>query len=328
MRPVLGDKLAGRSDFRIQFDPVNTLAIAMIGEEIRRRDITRLYDLTAGSKRRLGQIYAALARTLPEDPAAPHYVRLMSSAADTPLAASAKHVLQEIVRAAASNRALPVGNGDGNTERSRREGDALTEYYVRQAARAADTLPDNTAAKAFLIAIGVGLGDAELLSKLPGAGDLAKAVEVPSERAVRLTVLGEPTLHGRRDLAQHFFVSAYLTATVGTEAANAAGLAKELLDAQGGSGFSFADLAADRAGVRFADGLLKKRVPFGLLPQTFTVAAFMPDISGLPEGLSAGNIKSQYGSKDDSRFRKQLQEIDGRILALPAYRPIDLQFNP
>jgi hypothetical protein len=44
--------------------------------------------------------------------------------------------------------------------------------------------------------------------------------------------------------------------------------------------------------------------------------------------LSAGNIKSQYGGKDDSRFRKQLQEIDGRILALPAYRPIDLQFNP
>jgi hypothetical protein len=128
-------------------------------------------------------------------------------------------------------------------------------------------------------------------------------------------------------LAQHFFVSAYLTAAIGAEAANAAGLAKEFLDAQGGSGLSFADLAADRAGVRFADGILNKRVPLGLLPQTFTAAAFMPGIDGLPEGLSAADVKSQYGAKDDPRFRQQLQKIDGRILALPPYRPIDLQFS-
>jgi len=100
-----------------------------------------------------------------------------------------------------------------------------------------------------------------------------------------------------------------------------------MLDAQGSSGLSFADIAADRAGVRFADGILNKRVPFGMLPQIFAVKAFMPAVEGLPEGLSAGDLESQFGGKDDPRFRKQLAEIDRRILALPAYRPIDVQFG-
>jgi len=327
MRPVLGDDLAGRSDFRIQFDPVNTLAIAMIGEEIRRRNITRLYDLTPGSKRRLSQIYTALGRSLPEDPAAAHYVRLMQSGADTPLAESAKRVLQVMVRAAISNRALPAADGGQIDGPTRRVGDTLTEYYVRQAARAANALPEGVATRAFLAAIGIGLGDGELLAQIPGAGDFARAVEAPNERAVRLTVLGEPTVHGRRDLAQHFFMSAYLTVSLGADAANAAALAKELLDAQGASGLSFVDLAAGRAGVRFADGILNKRVPFGMLPQIFTVKAFMPAVDGLPEGLSADELKLQFGRKDDPRFRKQLSEIDGRILALPAYRPATFQLS-
>jgi hypothetical protein len=327
MRPVLGDDLAGRSDFCIQFDAVNTLAIAMIGEEIRRRNIRQLYDLTPGTKRRLSQVYAALARSLPDDPAAGHYIRLMSSAAETPLAESAKKVLHEIVRSAATNQAVPLASGNGDDGPARRVGDALTEYYVRQAARVANTLPESVAARAFLLAIGVGLGDAELLASVPGAGSMAQAVELPSERTIRMAVLGEPTLQGRRDLAKHFFVSVYLTAVLGAEATDAAGVAKELLDAQGNSGFSFVDLAADRAGVRFADGILNKRVPLGLLPQTFSVAAFVPATEGLPEGLSAGAMRKQYGAKNDPRFRKLLSEIDSRILALPPYRPINLQFG-
>jgi hypothetical protein len=327
MRPVLGDNLAGRSDFRIQFDPVNTLAIAMIGEEIRRRNITRLFDLTAGSKRRLGQIYAALARALPEDPAAPRYTRLMASAEGTPLADAARRVLQEIVRAAATNRALPPAGGDPLAGPSRRAGDSLTEYYVRTAARAAARLPDDVAAKALLVAVGLALGNAPLLSSVPGAGAVAQAVEPPSERAVRLTVFGEPTLQGRRDLAEHFFVSAYLAAVLGDEAASSAGLAKELLDAQGGSGFSFVDLAADRAGARFAHGILNKQLPLGLLPQTFTVKEFMPKVQDLPEGIPLADFKAQFGARDDPRFRKQLAEIDGRISNLPPYRPLELKFG-
>ena len=58
-------------------------------------------------------------------------------------------------------------------------------------------------------------------------------------------------LGGRDDLARHFSISAALAATMDTPLADAVGLYKELEDARpGGSGFSFVDLAADRAGAR------------------------------------------------------------------------------
>ena len=327
MRPVLGDNQAGRSDFRIQFDPVNTLLISMIGEEIRRRNVKNLFDLTADSKRRLTQIYTQLAGSLPDDPAGHHYVRLLNSASTMPVAVAAKQVLQGIVRASIANSTLPAAADSGIKGPSRQVGDALTSYYVREAARTADGLTDDVAAKAFLIAIGVALNDSNLLSNIPNVGAIVGAVEAPSERVVRLAVLGKPTVHGRRDLSEHFFVSAFLTATLGADAAYTGGLAKELLDSKGGSGLSFADLAADRAGIRFADGVLNKRFSLGMVAQTFSVAAFVPEVKGLPESLSAAAIKTHYGDQSDPRFRVRLNEIDQRILALPAYRVMDFRIK-
>jgi len=75
MRPVLGNRQAVRKGFQVRFDPVNTLVMAMVGEELRRRRIQRLADMTDGSKRRLMQIYAALAPTLPDDPAASQFLQ-------------------------------------------------------------------------------------------------------------------------------------------------------------------------------------------------------------------------------------------------------------
>lgn len=62
MRPVLGDKRAGRSDFHIQFDPVNALAIAIVTEEMRRSNITKVSQLKYVTRQRLEQIYRELAR--------------------------------------------------------------------------------------------------------------------------------------------------------------------------------------------------------------------------------------------------------------------------
>ena len=49
-----------------------------------------------------------------------------------------------------------------------------------------------------------------------------------------------------------FAISAALTAHSGAERAKQVGVAKEFLDALGSSGFSFADLAADYAGIASA----------------------------------------------------------------------------
>jgi hypothetical protein len=319
MRPVLGDNLAGRVDFRIQFDPVNTLIMAMMCEEIRRRNIVRVSDLTAGTKLRLRQIYSQLRQAMPKDTSSMHYVQLMSSSAGTPLAEAAKRVLLEIRRAAAANRTLPAAK-DGGRQPTRRTGDALTDYYVRHAARAADALPDDVAPRALLVALGVGLDDSNMLARIPGASGLARAIETPEERTSRLAILGEPTMRGRRDLAQHFFVSAYLAAAIGAEAAHAAGIAKELVDSHGSSGFSFADLAADRAGMQFAEGVKSGRFQLNLLAQGFSTEGFLPDTTGLPEGLKATEVGAQYGTANDARFKKMIQEIDSRVRQLVPYR--------
>jgi len=328
MRPVLGDNRAGRSDFRIQFDPVNALAVAMVGEEIRRRNIKHVSDLAPDTRRRLRQIYTELARSLPEDPAGFHYAQLMGSTAGAPMSIAAKTVLQEIVRAAVANRALPEPPSKGAGGESRRSGDALTEYYLRRAAHAADALPDEVAPRAFLLALAIGLDNSQTLASIPGIAETVAGVEAPSERSIRLTLLGEPTVRGRRDLAQHFFISAYLTSALGSEAATAAGFAKELLDAQGNSGFSFADIAADRAGTRFANGVLKNHFSLAALEKSFQVDAFVPGVEGLPEGLSAAQFKARFGKKDAPQVIDQLKEIDRRIQTLPPYRPSTLKLIP
>src|SRR5262249_11283614 len=56
MRPVLSSRQPGPSGRRIQFDPVNSLAIAMICEEMRRSKVTRAIELQPVTRRRLEQI--------------------------------------------------------------------------------------------------------------------------------------------------------------------------------------------------------------------------------------------------------------------------------
>ncbi|HEX2475909.1 MAG TPA: hypothetical protein VHK01_14255 [Lacipirellulaceae bacterium] len=324
MRPVLGDKQAGRSAFRIGFDPVNALVIAIVGEEMRRGNVTRLADLSNETKRRLRQIYTELARSLPNDPAGQHYVQLMgTTTVATPLTDAARHVLQEIVRAAVSNKARPVESGGTSTPIARLVGDDLTTYYVRRAAGAADKLPDDVAPRAFLVALGIGLDRSDLLAKLPGSNSLAQAIEPVSERTIRLNMIGEPAMRGRQDAVEHFFVSAYLAATMGGDAARAAGIAKELVDAHGGSGFSFADIAADRAGVRFAEGVLHNQLKLSTVAQGYSVNTFMPAIDNLPEGLTAVEVAKRFGTQKDARFLKELRAIDQRIQLLPPYRALN-----
>jgi len=320
MRPVLGDRQAVRKGFRVRFDPVNTLVMSMVGEELRRRKIRQLADMTTGTKLRLRQIYQALSPTLPQDPAANQFVKRMEVATVTPLLLGTKQVVAQVVRSAQTNLALPAAGDAPAGSETRREGDALTEYYVRNAAGIARFLPDDVAGPSFLMGLGIALDDSALLRDHPKFSGFVQMVEPQNERSLRLASLGAPTLLGRRDLAQHFFVSAHLAAIGGTEIAAASGLAKEISDAGGGSGFSFADMAANRAGILFAGGVMNKRFSLRTVADEFTVPAYMPTVDDLPEGLTAAQLLSQFGPQTDDRFRRQLQQIDQRLLQLPTYR--------
>jgi hypothetical protein len=318
MRPILGDNLAGRSDFHIRFDPVNTLVIAMIGEEMRSGNVSRFTDLSTDTKRQLQSIYGALSRALPSDQAGERFMRLAEAATNEPLVRGAKRVLQGIVGTATANRALPPAAERAEGQKARLAGDALCNHLVREAAALADTLPDDIAPQALLVALAIGLDDSDTLLKLPNTRMLAQAIESPPDRATRWTVLGEPTLLGRRDLVGRFFVAAYLSSTIGSDAANEACLAQEMRNLRVGS-FSFAQVAADRAGIRWGDGIRSGRFTPPNIATGFNGSVLMPSVEKLPDALLPAQFAARFGGPEDSRFRDQLHLIDLRINHLPVY---------
>ena len=85
-------------------------------------------------------------------------------------------------------------------------------------------------------------------------GSPGRSAELDAGGARRREAAREGTTVRRRDdWVRHFTVSGALTVISAVAPSNAAGLLKEELDADGGSGFSFGDLLADRAGTTFAD---------------------------------------------------------------------------
>jgi hypothetical protein len=256
-----------------------------------------------------------------------------SAAQNTPtrdlgkLAENARTVLAAIVKAADENHRLPPppsppllgGKGEGARAPFRRSGEELTVYYVRTAAAAARKLPEKEGASAFLLALGIALDDSPLLRTNLLTRRLWRKVESDDARKQRLAVLGEPALHGRHDLAQHFSVSAALTAAAGPQAAESAGILKEKLDSRGGSGFSFADLSADFAGIAFARQLLAKPERLADIEKSFRIDDYTISPRGLPEGLTAAQFEKQYGSLTDERYLRVQEDIRKRIAALPGY---------
>lgn len=141
------------------------------------------------------------------------------------------------------------------------------------------------------------------------------AARWPRPRPVTLT------LRERGDLAQHFAISAAIAAHAGEPLAKAIGLEKEIDDAQRGSGFSFVDLAADRAGTRL--GQLAARSPERLAAAVaagLTDAALLPSIDGLPEHMMADEFRRRFGSPEAPAYRQMSDEIDRRIAALALFR--------
>jgi hypothetical protein len=75
MRPLLADRQSRDKKFVIRFDPLNTLAMNLVAEEVRDRGINNFADLSLPTKWKLRAIYTEIDKALPEDPAARIYVR-------------------------------------------------------------------------------------------------------------------------------------------------------------------------------------------------------------------------------------------------------------
>jgi hypothetical protein len=137
-----------------------------------------------------------------------------------------------------------------------------------------------------------------------------------------------PARHGvllsqRDDFPKHFIVSAALAAKAGGPLADAVGIYKEIEDSRGGSGFSFNDVAADRAGTRFGE-YAANSVSARKLQQRHRAGIsendLMPATEDLPEFMPEAEFKRRFGGVDAPKYNQMMAEIDRRVAALPLYK--------
>jgi hypothetical protein len=131
----------------------------------------------------------------------------------------------------------------------------------------------------------------------------------------------KPVLVNRQDLSLHFVFSAAIKLLSQKGISIAVGEFKELMDrGQGGSGYSFIDLAADLSGTNFAALAVNPKTAQRL--QTIMLGEanetlFMVPVIGLDEGLSKVQFTEQYGEVDSVRYRQIVDDINARITKLP-----------
>ena len=197
-----------------------------------------------------------------------------------------------------------------------REGSALPylRFAIEAASARADTMAPPAAAGSALIALAIACGERHLQSV---TGTTAGSPAADQSWACRRTTLG-----GRIDLRRHFTVSAALKAAAELGPAAQIGEFKELYDSRPrGSGFSFDDLAANRAGIAFATLLLSASTEDWprILASIRTESDVLPEFRDLPSGLSEARFRERFGDIDSPEFARVVAEIDRRIEALPLH---------
>ncbi len=171
-----------------------------------------------------------------------------------------------------------------------------------------DPVQENTAA---IWSLAIKFGDYRFAS-LMGIKSFKEQIQVPS-------------LRGRDDLAKHFIYSAILQQLADINIGLSIGESKELLDStSGGTGLSFADIAANKAGIKFAKYVTTNETT-ALSAQTMlmnitTEDSFFPFIHDLPEGFTGNNFIRVIKDTDSANYKKVETEIDKRISQLALYR--------
>ena len=141
----------------------------------------------------------------------------------------------------------------------------------------------------------------------------------------RLALQRSVTLRSRVDIQKHFIYSVALQLFGNSNASDAIGELKEFLDAnKGGSGFSFADLMADRAGTRLAmisthtnkSALLVQE----RLAKINSESAIIPRLVGLPEGINQQAFEKHYQNITSTNYISMLSHIDAQLLQIPLYQ--------
>jgi hypothetical protein len=169
--------------------------------------------------------------------------------------------------------------------------------------------------RAAILALGIAVGHERLapFAGLDRDDDLVRAAAQLRQGA---------SLRGREDWPRHYWLSAGLAVVESPFFSEVGGVLKEQLDALGkGSGFSFGDLAADRAGIRFASIATQSEAHAlalrARLRAGFRVDDYFPAVADLPENLTTEEFKARFGSVGSPAYRQLTADIDARIDRCP-----------
>lgn len=175
--------------------------------------------------------------------------------------------------------------------------------------------------RAAILAWGVALGDYRLARFI--------GLDPDSTLVRRAAALSQgTTIHGREDWPRHYALSAALAVLEHPLFSDAGGLIKEQLDAlTRDSGFSFGDLAADRAGVRFAVAATASEAAARTmrlrLQNRFTLDDFFPEAVDFPDSLTVESFRRDFGGVGSKRYRQELIKIETELDRCRALSPTD-----
>ena len=172
--------------------------------------------------------------------------------------------------------------------------------------------------QAAILALGVILGEDRVAETAKRQVDLDRSNKIAALR-------NRVTLRDRHDLSRHFWVSAALAILSDENRSMAVGIVKELMDATpGGSGFSFVDLTADRAGNLFAVAATRDpdsaRATQARIRNGIRISDLCPDVRDLPEGISRDEFQAEYGGLGGVETQKIVEEIHRRLATCASLR--------
>ncbi|KAF0245915.1 MAG: hypothetical protein FD180_1177 [Planctomycetota bacterium] len=223
---------------------------------------------------------------------------------------------------------LKAAESNANLGKGALKGDELFDLYVQTVLTEAEKgIAAGGAADAevrgALGALGLFFDDGVL--RAPIIGKSFAGMESDEQEAAAGKFRGTPTCAGRADAAKHFVLSAAIAAAIGEGAARAAGMTKEMSDMHGldkgnGTGFSFADLAADEAGVVYASWLLgDPAARLKKAAEKFAHKSCFPSLEGFPDGLRTDEFDDKYGPVGSENYNKVWKPLEERVKALPLY---------
>ena len=127
----------------------------------------------------------------------------------------------------------------------------------------------------------------------------------------------------RVDIPQHFIAAALLAAVDSTVLTQQLSVDKEVGDSQHGSGFSFIDLLADQAGIRFGQMATaspeQARKLQEFIANNTDYASIIPNPQDLPEHMDEESFKQRYSEVGSPAYKAVIEQIDSRIKQLTIY---------